>query len=589
MTVTLRCGLFGLAVWLFAACYADSEIESKAQGKVGFALELPSSLEIEAISYELAGPGAFSKTGTFELPASSRSFSETVEGVPAGSGYVLHLTAASADGRECKAAASFDVTSGTATKLVLNLRCPGRGPSDEPGSVVVEGTVNVCPVAAPIVATPSDDGRTVLLSGRGSDEDDAPGPLEYSWTTARGTLATASGSEVELECPRSGGAAEVTLEVSDTDCVTQTSVTVACAADASLSQAVAYQIGPRHDGYQPHDTLHLPLAARWTHDFGASRISYPIVAMGRVFVTVANDTDYGTTLTALDAATGTTHWGPLEIPGTYFWSNASYEDGRLFVLNTDGLLRAFDAESGNQLWVAQMPDQYSFSSPPTAFGGRVYVGGAGSGGTLYAVDAASGVVDWRTGVSNGDNSAPAVSELGIFVSYACNQAYRFAFDGSLLWHASGDCSGGGGKTVALSDQRAYTRDSDANWAFDALTGTLLGTYSSRTIPAIAEGVLYTLEDGILSAVPEGSSTPRWSFGDGNLTSAPLVVGEHVVVGSSSGELTVLSRADGSQVSSYELEQGIPFPDEQNVSSPLTGFAAAENKLFVPAGTTLTAF
>jgi len=46
----------------------------------------------------------------------------------------------------------------------------------------------------------------------------------------------------------------------------------------------------------------------------------------------------------------------------------------------------------------QLPGQYAFSSPPTAEGGFVYVGGAGDGGTVYAVDEKNGAVVWTENV-----------------------------------------------------------------------------------------------------------------------------------------------------------------------------------------------
>jgi outer membrane protein assembly factor BamB len=68
------------------------------------------------------------------------------------------------------------------------------------------------------------------------------------------------------------------------------------------------------------------------------------------------------------------------------------------------------------VWARQLPGQYAFSSPPTAKDGVVYVSGAGSGGTLYAVDEASGTVLATQPVANGDDSSPALSADAVFVS-----------------------------------------------------------------------------------------------------------------------------------------------------------------------------
>ena len=52
--------------------------------------------------------------------------------------------------------------------------------------------------------------------------------------------------------------------------------------------------------------------------------------------------------------------------------------------------------------------------------GIVYVGGAGSGGTLYAVSESAGNVLWTASVQNGDNSSPvkASSAGGVVTFYA---------------------------------------------------------------------------------------------------------------------------------------------------------------------------
>jgi outer membrane protein assembly factor BamB len=192
-------------------------------------------------------------------------------------------------------------------------------------------------------------------------------------------------------------------------------------------------------------------------------------------------------------------------------------------------------------------------------------------------------------VEGGDHSSPAVSAAGVFVSYACNQTYGFSLTcGTQLWHHMGPCEGGGGATVLLLDDRVYTRDSNGDLVLDAASGAQLGTYASAVIPAGANGVLYMLSDGKLSARSAGATTPLWTFGDGSLATAPLRVGANVVVSSTSGQLSVLSADDGSVASSYKLSAAVT-PDTFTAVGPVSGMAAAENQLFVPSGTSLIAF
>src|SRR5260221_181805 len=182
-------------------------------------------------------------------------------------------------------------------------------------------------------------------------------------------------------------------------------------------RAVAYQINSFHDGAASGSIFAPPLTLKWSTNFTGA-VSYPLVVDGRIYVTLASSSGYGTTLHAFQIQGGQSLWSQ-PISGTYFWSNAAYDDGKVFVLNFDGLLRAFDAVTGTPLWQLQLPGQYAFSSPPTATDGVVYAGGAGSGGTVYAVDQATQTVLWTQSVANGDDSSPVVTSRSVFVSYAC--------------------------------------------------------------------------------------------------------------------------------------------------------------------------
>jgi len=310
------------------------------------------------------------------------------------------------------------------------------------------------------------------------------------------------------------------------------------------TEAVAYQISVSHDGYSGDGALAPPLTSRWSRDLPGP-VSYPLIAAGKVFVTTSTTPggSYGTTLFALDQATGATVWS-RPIAGTYYWSAAAYEAGRVFVVNFDGLLQAFDAGTGAPVWATQLPGQYAFSSPPTAQGGVVYTGGAGSGGTVYAVRASDGAVLWTQGVSNGDNSSPALSATDVYVSYACGLVYAFnRVSGEPRWFNGGPCSGGGGKTPVYHDGRVYARDFFGNEILDADTGALVGTFEAGPAPAFADRTGVFLSGSTLRAMI-GRRTV-WSFtGDGGLVTAPIVVQGTVFVGSSTGTLYGLDARRG---------------------------------------------
>jgi hypothetical protein len=222
----------------------------------------------------------------------------------------------------------------------------------------------------------------------------------------------------------------------------------------------------------------------------------------------------------------------------------------------------------------------------------VYTGGAGSGGTLYAVRETDGQVLWTASVANGDDSSPSVDSDHVYVSYACNQAYSFArLNGALAWHHSTGCSGGGGKTTVLNGGRLYIRDSGGpNVILDAASGNEVGGFGSATAPAFSGDVSLFVSGGVIAAERTSTRTPIWSFaGDGSLVSAPFVAGSTVYEGSSTGGLFALDRETGAAAWSDCLPGPVAPPDEQNVSQPLTGLGAGGGLLVVPAANWLVAY
>jgi outer membrane protein assembly factor BamB len=351
------------------------------------------------------------------------------------------------------------------------------------------------------------------------------------------------------------------------------------AAAAAAGQADAYQQDAAHDGFVADAGLSAPLTQDWSITL-PSAISYPLIVNGTVYVLTADGTLY-----ALDQATGATVWSHGvggSAPGL------AYDGGQVYVADSSGLLTAFDAVTGSIAWSMQLPGQWSFSSAPTAANGMVYTGGAGSGGTLYAVRETDGYLMWAASVENGDDSSPAVDATGVYVSYACQQAYDFdPTAGTLLWHHDSACEGGGGDTPVLADGNLFARDGPlGNILLSASTGAALGPFNAGPPPAVGNGVAYMLSGSTLTAVKNsGLGVNAWQFtGDGHLDSAPLVVGGLVFEGSSQGELYALDATTGTTSWSTNVGSAIAAP-----GGTLTGLGAANGTLIVPAGNQLIAF
>jgi outer membrane protein assembly factor BamB len=353
-------------------------------------------------------------------------------------------------------------------------------------------------------------------------------------------------------------------------------------------ESVTFQNNAVHDGYDPASPLVPPLTPKWSRDLsgsGVTSISYPLIARGMVFVTTTTTNQAGTII-ALNAHTGATIWS-ANVGGTYGSGTAAYDSGKVFVVNFDGLMKAFDAATGNLLWSVNLPGQYAFTSPPTAVNGIAYTGGAGSGGTVYAVNETTGEVLWTMPVENGDDSSPAVTQGKVFVSYACPQSYAFdAITGQQLWHHDSCCEGGGGATPVVHAGQVYVREDyctpgTSGLVLDATTGATIRGFNSDTPPAFIGNLGVFLQSGTLRGIDLTTWQVLWSFaGDGSLGSAPLIVNHTIYIGSSSGALYGLNTS-GQQI--WSTQGPIPASDEQ------TELGAGDSLLIVPGGSVIAAY
>ncbi len=334
-----------------------------------------------------------------------------------------------------------------------------------------------------------------------------------------------------------------------------------------------------------------PLGVRWAVELGTD-VSYPVVAGGSVFVTVrpSEDGPYGTEIVALDLATGGVKWRRAE-SGAYFWSGHAYDQGRLIVVNGDGRVRALSPATGAPLWQRQL-SQYSFSTPPVAYGGSIYLTGAGSGMTAYALRASDGAVQWEHSLPSGAGT-PAVDAGTVYVSMVCKHAVALSrATGAVRWEHNGDCAGGGEGTPALHGGRMYPLG-DNGLVYDAASGATVGSADFHGAVAFADGTGYVPWLNGLLAVDARTWATRWRVpadSDTGLNGeAPLVSGGHLYVGSESGYVAALDRSSGA-VAWCASTVGEPVQGSTgNVDRPDSGLGAGGGMLLVPAGRFLVAY
>jgi outer membrane protein assembly factor BamB len=319
--------------------------------------------------------------------------------------------------------------------------------------------------------------------------------------------------------------------------------------------AVAFQITPTHTGVIDGPQVKLPLRVKWNVNLGQSS-TYPVIRRGRVFV------GGGNLLYALNASTGKTLWSKAS-PSL----GVAYDQGRIFTLSSGGDMAAFDPITGRQIWFQALQGQYAFSSPPTALNGIVYTGGAGSGGTVYAVKEMNGAVIWTASVANGDDSSPVVTNKGVFVSYVGPQTYDFnPLTGALIWHYGGCCEGGGGATPVLYQGLLYVESwtsSPTGLILNASNGTPVGTFASLLPPAFANNTAYIVNGLSLTATNTKTGNVVWtqtlnsdSFSVGALVVSNTQSGNLVICGTAAGFLYVYDAGTGHLLQTISLGAGV---------------------------------
>lgn len=227
-TALLLSGL--LAGFAAVSCSPDPDesVRPDHTGQIGLELQLAPGLEIDAVNYTIVGPGGFTRTGAIDV-SHSLTISAVLGGLPFGGGYQISLTASSADGGAvCGGSATFDITGPDTVPVALHMTCEL---APETGSILVNGTLNVCPRIHRLDATPAEVifGGSIALHAAATDVDAAPSPLAYSWTATSGSFTGGTTADPTFSCGHTG-LVTITVAASDGDtaCSSHRSVDVVC-------------------------------------------------------------------------------------------------------------------------------------------------------------------------------------------------------------------------------------------------------------------------------------------------------------------------------------------------------------------------
>lgn len=202
-----------------------------ASGSIGLSLDVAPGTTLTSVSYTIIGPAGFAKSDSIDV-SDSTTLTATISPIPAGTGFSITLNAASSNQTTCSGSASFDVVAHQTTPVAVHLLCHE---TVHTGSVLLNGSLNICPVLDGIAVNPTQVfvGGSLALDATAHDSDQEPASLSYRWTATSGTFSDASARNPNFSCA-AVGSATLTLVVSDGDptvaCADTGSVTVDCLA-----------------------------------------------------------------------------------------------------------------------------------------------------------------------------------------------------------------------------------------------------------------------------------------------------------------------------------------------------------------------
>ena len=278
----------------------------------------------------------------------------------------------------------------------------------------------------------------------------------------------------------------------------------------------------------------------WRADIGAGSskrapiVSPPVVAEGRVFVidpearvsaydTQSGDRVWSTSMTPDVSESSRPFWriyGGVNAAELGFGGGVAFDNGRVFATSGFGFVAALDAQTGEVLWrqTANAP----IRTAPTAFDGRVYA--VTNVNELMALDQETGNVDWNYQSFEEtarflSSASPAASGDVIVAPFSSGEVTALnTTNGRSLW------------TQMIARSSRMTALSDIN--------DIAGS------PVIDRGVVFAISHaGQMSAIDLRSGTPIWELGVSGLQT-PWVSGDYIFLVSTEGELVCVTREDG---------------------------------------------
>jgi eukaryotic-like serine/threonine-protein kinase len=356
---------------------------------------------------------------------------------------------------------------------------------------------------------------------------------------------------------------------------------LAAVSSTALAQATFHGNVARTGAYEGTGPTRAP-GLKWLFKTPGPIVTSPAIADGAVYIASLSGHLY-----AIEQATGKEKWNfKSRMP---IASSPTVAEGTVYFVSTAGSLAAIDAATGQPRWVyaieyerkfeakglngyptpAQtVPDAWDvFISSPAVAAGKVFFGSGD--GNVYAIDAKSGLLQWKFTTGDVVHASPAVANGIVYVGSWDGNFYAIdAATGQQRWMFKGGQDPaihnqvGFQSSPAVVDGTVYVGCRDAHvYALDAATGRKKWDYPTSKswvngTPAVRDGTVYvgTSDSSRFMAIDARNGRLKWNFdAKAYIFSSAALTGELAYFGSHSGKLYAVDTRTGSLAWEFQTE------------------------------------
>ena len=379
---------------------------------------------------------------------------------------------------------------------------------------------------------------------------------------------------------------------------------LAAAAAPVLGQSMFHGDATRSGVYAGPGPTGAP-SVQWAFTAAGPIVTSPVIADGVVYIGSLSGHLY-----AIDTQTGREKWNfKSRMP---IASSVAVGGGLVYFVSSAGSLVALNVVDGQPKWVfafdterkfearnlhgyppasQTIPDAWDvYTSSPALVGDKVYFG-AGDG-NVYAVDAHSGVLQWKYQTGDVVHASPAVANGTVYIGSFDGNLYALdAVSGQPKWVFKGGQDPsihnqvGFQSSPAVVDGVVYVGCRDAHvYAIDAATGRKKWDYPTskswvNSTPAVRDGIVYAATSDSSRFIALDAKTGRLRFNfdaKAYVFSSAALAGGLAYFGSHNGKVYAVDAATGASAWTFQTDAS-----QKNASSVLNADGSLRQEAFAP--------